>query len=186
MPDWDVVYQQKSVADATPASVLLDNQRLLPRNGAALDFASGLSGNGLFLASCGLQVTAWDLSQTAVDKINAHAKQENIHLKAEKKDLEASDLDLSEQFDLIVVSFFLHRETLSQMPQLLKPGGLLFYQTFSGEQINGIGPSREAFRLKRGELLNVYSDMDILFYREDPVEVDSNVSGQVCFVARKL
>ena len=49
MANWNQVYQDKTVAESTPARVLLDNQHLLPSRGKVLDYASGLSGNGVFL-----------------------------------------------------------------------------------------------------------------------------------------
>jgi len=185
--NWNQVYQDKTVAESTPARVLLDNQHLLPSRGKVLDYASGLSGNGVFLAQQGLDVTAWDLSDVAVDKINAYADENKLSLHAEKKDLENNVEGLQGEFDIIVVSFFLHRESLPVLYKLLKPCGLLFYQTFSGEQLNGVGPSRSAFRLRRGELLEVFTNMKLLSYREDCAvsEGAAVIADQVFFVAQK-
>jgi hypothetical protein len=36
----------------------------------------------------------------------------------------------SKKYDVIVVSYFLYRPLLPPISQALKPGGLLFYQTF--------------------------------------------------------
>jgi tellurite methyltransferase len=187
MADWNQVYQEKTVAQSTPARVLLDNRHLLPSSGKALDYASGLSGSGVFLAQQGFDVTAWDLSDIAVDKINAYANKKKLSLHAQKMDLEKTADALQGEFDVIVVSFFLHRESLPILYKLLKPCGLLFYQTFSGEQLNGVGPSRRAFRLRRGELLEVFSSMKLLSYREDYAFSGSNnaIADQVFFVAQK-
>ena len=187
MADWELIYAEKSVADATPAEVLKENTHLLPSSGTALDYACGLAGNGQLLAELGLEVTAWDNSSVAVQKINHHAAAHSLKLCAEKRDLEQAYLSLRGQFDVICVSFFLHRPSITKLYDLLAPGGLLFYQTFSGMQKNSTGPSREAFRLRRGELLQTFASMDILFYREDPQDVEprSVYSDQVLFVAKK-
>jgi len=187
MADWDQIYLDKSVGESTPARVLLDNQHLLPLGGKALDYACGLSANGVFLAQHGFDVTAWDLSDVAVDKVNTYAVEKKLSLHAEKIDIEKSLDALQGEFDVIVVSFFLHRESLSVLYKLLKPCGLLFYQTFSGEQLNGVGPSRSAFRLHRGELLKVFSSMKLLSYREDyAFSANENViADQAFFVAQK-
>lgn len=187
MADWNEIYQSKVIEDASPVSVLLDNQRLLPTQGRALDFASGLAGNGLFMARLGLQVTAWDMSDIAVSKINAYAKQNKLSIHAEKKDLENDIEELQGEFDVIVVSFFLCRKALPKIYNLLAPDGVLFYQTFSGKQLNGIGPSREDFRLMRGELLSSFQNMQLLFYREDGISTkrEGVVADQVFFVAQK-
>jgi len=96
-------------------------------------------------------------------------------------------MELQGQFDVIVVTFFLHRESLPLLHKLLRPCGLLFYQTFSGKQLNGVGPSRNAFRLRRGELLEVFSNMELLSYREDHAVLENKnvIADQVFFVAQK-
>ncbi len=187
MPDWDVVYAEKSILDATPADVLVLNQHLLSTKGLALDFASGLSGNGLYLAEKGYEVSAWDMSDVAVNKINQYAKNKSLSIYANVYDLEKNRPGIKKQFDLVVVSYFLNREGLRYLYDILKDGGLLFYQTFSGKQYKGQGPAREKFRLKKNELLDVFSDMQLLFYREDDVDlvkVDAS-QGQTYFVAKK-
>ncbi|VAW68857.1 hypothetical protein MNBD_GAMMA09-1082 [hydrothermal vent metagenome] len=184
MPHWDEVYRQKNMAKVTAADVLLENLRLLPPTGKVLDYACGLAGNGFLLANKGYDVTAWDLSSIAVDKINEKAKAEKLMLRAEVKDLEASTIKIQQMFDIIIVSYFLYRKSLRDLSDHLNPGGLLFYQTFSGKQLNGVGPSKAAFRLRRGELLDVYSDMQLLYYREDNSQSDCK-PDQVCFVAMK-
>jgi len=198
MPDWNDVYSQKNIEAATPADVLVDNAHLLSAanmtgaTGKALDYASGLTGNGLYLAKKGYHVSAWDLSDIAVEKINQFSEINNLTLSAQVRDLENEVADKnaedkrsensSNEFDVIVVSYFLHRDTLRNLYDLLNKGGLLFYQTFSGEQYCGQGPAREEYRLKKNELLSVFSDMQILFYREDDLDSSgvnsSPIAGQ--------
>lgn len=187
MADWEQIYAEKSVADAAPAEVLEDNMHLLPASGIALDYACGLAGNAQLLARQRLTVTAWDKSSVAVEKINQYAATRALKLHAEVKDLEQDYQQLSGQYDVICVSYFLHRPSMKKLYDLLAPGGLLFYQTFSGAQRNSVGPSRNAFRLRRGELLQTFSAMELLFYREDPqiVEPRNAYSDQVLFVAKK-
>ena len=186
MPDWDLHYADREVADQTVASVLSNNRHLLPNMGTALDYACGLAANGRWLAQQGFQVTAWDASTVAVDKLNQYCQAHQINLQAEVHDLEQAAL-LDAQFDVLVVSFFLHRPTLQRLTQLLKPGGLLFYQTFCGEQRNGRGPGNHNFRLKPGELLKVFNDMQILYYREDDDygPADLGVRDQAMLVAAR-
>jgi len=187
VPDWNLVYAEKPVAESTPADVLLTNEHLLSSQGEALDFASGLAGNGIYLAQKGYKVTAWDLSDVAVKKVKHHAKNKKLDVDAKVYDLENKRPIIKNQYDVVVVSYFLHRESLRYLYDILKKGGLLFYQTFSGLQYKEQGPARESFRLKKNELLDVFSDMQLLYYRED----DENSTGpdckqgQVYFVAKK-
>ena len=184
MPDWDEAYRQKNIDTTTAADVLLKNTRLLPEQGKALDYACGLAGNGFFLAGKGYDVSAWDLSVVAVEKVNAKAKKNKLKLHAEVKNLEIKPVEIQQQFDVVVVSYFLHRATLRTLYEYLKKDGLLFYQTYSGQQLKGAGPSTEKIRLQRGELLSVYSDMQLLYYREDSYQLACK-PDQVYFIAMK-
>ena len=184
MPDWDQHYLSREVAEQTPADVLLLNPHLLPDGGTALDYASGLAANGCWLAHRGFDVTAWDASSIATHKVNHYAQQYGLKLSAEPRDLEKHPPE-GPRFDVVMVSFFLHRPTLAHLKNLLTPGGLLFYQTFSGEQRDGRGPSNPDFRLQQGELLQHFSDMHVLYYREDRHygDMQSGIRDQALLVA---
>jgi len=186
MPDWNQHYLSREVGEQTPADVLLFNQQLLPAGGKVLDYACGLAANGCWLANRGFEVTAWDASPIAIDKINQYAQLHGLSLNAEVRDLE-NDPPGEPQFDLVVVSFFLHRPTLEHLMQILNPGGLLFYQTYSGEQRNGRGPSNPDFRLQPGELLQRFSAMPVLYYREDRQygNIDEGIRDQALLVAAR-
>ena len=191
MPDWDQVYAEKYVEDSTAATVLTENLHFLGGSKGetlrALDYASGLAGNAKLLDKEGYIVEAWDRSSVAVERVNDYSKKNKLNIHAHCYDLEVSLPEIPDQFDVIVVSYYLYRKKLTAIFDLLKQGGLLFYQTFSGEQYNGMGPSRADYRLHRGELLQAYSDMELLYYREDPADCNGEKAkpGQVYFVARK-
>jgi 2-polyprenyl-3-methyl-5-hydroxy-6-metoxy-1,4-benzoquinol methylase len=186
MPDWNQHYLSREVADQTPADVLLLNQHLLPSQGSVLDYASGLAGNGCWLAHRGYRVTAWDNSEIAVAKVNRYAEQYGLALQAEQHDLEQHSPP-PRQFDLVLVSFFLHRPTLNQLQHYIAPGGLLFYQTFCGERIDERGPSNPDFRLQPGELLRSFDQLQPVYYREDGQlgDTDAGIRGQSLLVAHK-
>ena len=186
MPDWDQHYLSREVEEQTQADVLLLNQHLLPASGSALDYAAGLAPNGCWLAHRGFEVSTWDASSIATHKVNHYAEQYGLKLSAQTCDLENNPPE-GPPVDVLIVSFFLHRPTLDHLKTLLKPGGLLFYQTFSGEQREGRGPSNPDYRLKSGELLQRFSDMQILYYREDQDygDMQSGIRGQALLVAAR-
>ncbi|MDH5473230.1 MAG: class I SAM-dependent methyltransferase [Gammaproteobacteria bacterium] len=186
MPDWDQHYLLREAGEQSPADVLIQNEHLLPVSGKVLDYACGLGANACWLAAKGYSVTAWDGSAIAIDKIKKYAASQALTIHAEVRDLENNPPTAAE-FDLVIVSFFLHRPTLKKLQAILKPGGLLCYQTFSGEQSNGRGPSNPEFRLQQGELLKTFADMKILFYREDNGvgNLQQGLRDQVMFIAAK-
>ncbi|MEW8338429.1 MAG: methyltransferase domain-containing protein [Candidatus Thiodiazotropha taylori] len=163
---WDQRYADAEKV-ARPAEVLLSNAHLLPEQGSALDLACGLGGNALFLAQRGFTVEAWDLSSVAIQRLAQSAGQLKLNnLHARVRDVE-SQPPQTEQFDVIVVSYFLERSLIPTLIQALKPGGLVFYQTFTRQAVSSQGPQNPAFRLADQELLQLFSQLQVRVYREE-------------------
>jgi SAM-dependent methyltransferase len=70
-------------------------------------------------------------------------------------------------FDVVVVSHFLDRKLMPAIAAALRPGGVLFYQTFTREAVTECGPSNPAFRLETNELLRLVDELVVRFYREE-------------------
>jgi len=163
---WDQRYKAKQ-AEPRPARVLLDNAHLLPAGGGtALDLACGIGGNALFLAERGFKVTAWDISPVAIDLLQQHAQKKNLQLQTEARDV-LTQAPAANQFDLIVISYFLERTLTQAIIKALRHDGLLFYQTFSHTRLHGRGPQDPVFRLKENELLQLFAPLTVRYYREE-------------------
>jgi 2-polyprenyl-3-methyl-5-hydroxy-6-metoxy-1,4-benzoquinol methylase len=151
----------------TLARVLQENLHLLPESGTALDLACGLGGNALALAEQGLDVTAWDLSPVAIQRLQRFSSQAGLsNLKAEVRDVEEQP-PAPASFDVIVVSYYLERSLIPKLIEALKPGGLIFYQTFTAITVGEEGPSNPAFRLGDNELLDLFRPLKLRVYREE-------------------
>jgi SAM-dependent methyltransferase len=165
---WDERYSAEE-KKPRPAEVLLSNVHLLPSSGRALDLACGLGGNALLLAKHGFDVTAWDLSSVAIDRLQQLARERGItNLRAEVRDVERQPLP-TDQFDVIVVSYYLERNLISSLVDAMRPGGLIYYQTFTREAVTSEGPQNNRFRLHRQELLKLFNGLTLRFYREEGV-----------------
>lgn len=149
-----------------PALVLECNQHLLPSSGTALDLACGTAGNGLLLAQKGLQTSLWDSSAVALELQRQWAIQRGLHIETALRDCELSPPQ-AEQFDIICVAHFLHRPLCQPLCSALKPGGLLFYQTFCRDKLDPAGPSSPDFLLQAAELPDLFGQLQLRFYRED-------------------
>lgn len=169
---WDARYQDADPAQATPCRVLADFAHLLPGGGRALDLASGLGGNALLLAERGLETEAWDISPVAVGKLNAHARRRGLPLTASVRDVEREPPEAG-AFDVIVVSYFLERALAPVLIDALRPGGLLFYETFTREKVDDTGPSNPDFRLAPNEMLALFAPLHIVVYREEGLVGDT-------------
>ncbi|MFT5721238.1 MAG: tellurite methyltransferase [Motiliproteus sp.] len=165
---WNRRYRQaeESSAAKEAARVLSDNLHLLPRQGEALDLACGLGANALVLARAGLSTQAWDLSDVAIDRLQQLAEQQGLPIKACCVDLDRDALR-PESFDVICVSSFLDRALCPAITAALRPGGILFYQTFTKARRGKSGPGNPDFLLGQAELLRLFSDLMPLVYREE-------------------
>ncbi len=163
---WEARYRAADPAGARPARVLEEFAYLLPTHGRALDLACGLGGNALLLAAHGLHTCAWDRSATAIAKLAARAQAQGLPLTAEVRDVLAAPPPAA-GFDVVVVSRFLERSLFPALAGALRPGGLLFYQTFARERVAAQGPARAEYRLHPNELLRAFATLRVLVYREE-------------------
>ena len=160
---WDQRYRQAGAAPAA-LEVLRENSHLLPAHGRALDLACGLGGSALLMAESGLDTEAWDLSSVALDSLVGRAGQ--LPLIAEVRDVVRRPPGPA-QFDVICVGHFLERAICPAIAVALRPGGLLFYQTFTRERVDQGGPSSERYLLAPNELLSLFPGLLVRFYREE-------------------
>ena len=148
------------------AAVLRDNAHLLPEQGLALDLACGLGGNAILLARAGLKVRAWDFSEQAMKAVETAAAAASLPITASVRDVLARP-PAPESFDGIVVSRYLERSLAPRLMAALRPGGLLFYQTFTLARVDDTGPRNPAYRLGANELLRLFAGLELLVYREE-------------------
>ncbi len=163
---WNARYQDADPAASRPCEVLKTFAYLLPPEGRALDLACGLGGNACLMAGHGLETSAWDVSPVAIDRLRAHAESENLPIEAKVRDVQKEPPE-SDAFDVIVVAYFLERDLAAAIEQALKPGGLLFYQTWTREAVDDRGPGNPAFRLAPNELLRLFPGLRVVSYREE-------------------
>ncbi len=182
---WDTIYRNKS-SKLTASFVLANYSYLLPTEGIALDLACGQGGNALFLAQAGLEVQAWDVSSVAIKQLKKHAKLKNLDIHACVHDVISSP-PLPESFDVLVVSFFLDRALCAQLYSALKPGGMLFYQTYCQQKTSEQGPKNPDYLLADNELLELFSQMKVRIYQQDALLGDHNkgLRNQAILVAEK-
>lgn len=184
---WNGVYSQADSSVIQASEVLIDNVFLLPKTGTALDLACGLGGNALFLTKQGLAVTAWDISSVAVATLAAAADRQGLNINACQQNISSLSLAKS-SFDVITVSRFLDRTLTDAIIGALKPGGLLFYQTFTKEKTSGQGPNNPEFLLERNEFLGLFSRLAVLFYRENSLcgNLQKGLRGETQFVGQNI
>ncbi len=163
---WDARYQQSESGLPVAAEVLSQNQHLLPKTGNALDLACGRGGNALLLAAQGLTVMAQDISPVAIAQLSQTAQHSGLNIRAEVCDV-LQYPPAATQYDVLVVSYYLERALAAKLINALKPGGLLFYQTWCRQKTAGRGPSNPDYLLADNELLSLFAGLQVRVYREE-------------------
>lgn len=146
-----------------PAYVLTRYSYLLPESGDALDLACGRGSNAIFLRSLGLEAHAWDISSTAIAQLQQESEKNKLGLHCAVRDVVAQPPE-SQSFDVIVVSRFLDRTLVPALQEAVRPGGVLFYQTFVVG--NSGGPTNPDYLLTEGELLQLFNGFTVRAFED--------------------
>jgi SAM-dependent methyltransferase len=143
--------------------------------GRALDLAGGAGRHANWLARRGWDVKLIDVSDVALEfaKQNFSKPSSNNagRLTCEVVDLHSVQDFGKDQFDLVMVFFYLQRALFPALIEASKPGGFLICKTFTIEQLQfKKGPTDPAFLLQPKELPKLIAPMQVLLYREQVKE----------------
>ncbi len=183
---WNQKYRG-NIKEPSVASVLVEHTFLLPDSGTALDLACGLGANACFLAERGLATTAWDISEVAIAKLQQTALSKALPIKPEVHEITQNSFTAS-SFDVIIISRFLDRSLSDGIIGALKPGGILFYQTFNREKIDNKGPNNPDFLLAKNELLAMFELLKLVFYQENGKigDFSAGLRNETQFIGQKI
>ena len=151
-----------------PSSWLIENADLLPRGGTVLDVACGRGRHALLMASAGFNVRAIDRDPDAIAFVRETAGRMSLRIETDVVDLETDPPPSlgAGAFDALLVFRYLHRPLLPALRQALKPGGRIFYETFTTHQAERGHPKNPDFLLRDGELAELIAPLSILRSRE--------------------
>lgn len=176
---WDDRYRRFPLP-TEPSAVLVTFSACLPTKGLALDLACGGGRNSIFLAEQGLRVVGIDRSWEALQQGRELARRHPCSVSWVQADLETFPLPGNE-FDVVTCFYYRDPRLYPPVGRALRPGGLLFYETFTAEQLRfNAGPRNPAHLLEPGELLTAFGDWEVIFYHERWLE-----RGIAALVARK-
>jgi tellurite methyltransferase len=167
---WDERHREGTAGASEPS--LVEMLPLLPR-GLSLDIGSGLGRNAIALAAAGMRVIATDYSERAALALRQSARDRGLMIRPLIADIEDSWPFRAGSFDLVVNINFLNRGMVPLLIEALKPGGMLFFDTFLIDQVQFGHPSEPEFTLRHYELREMLSAMELLRYREGIVTYPS-------------
>ena len=164
---WDKRFGQKGFAlGKAPNPFLKKYIHLLPK-GKALDIATGEGRNAVFLAQQGFEVDAVDISEKGLKKARKLAREKGVKINTSLVDLDQYPIG-KEQYDLIADFYFLKRRLIPRIKKGVKKGGKVILETYLLEHrtLGTGGPKQTKYFLKPNELLRLFRDFRVLFYRE--------------------
>lgn len=167
-----------------PHRLVTANSHLLPSSGVALETAAGVSPLADFLTQRGLTVIALDISREALRAAQRRVKSRGSRLSCAVMDLSDPWLPPS-FFDIIFNFYFLSRPLLETYKATLKPGGLLFFETFAWSGRNGSNPLHY---VHPGELEETFANWNILYkneYWKETRDGEANQHRAVQLIAQK-
>lgn len=133
---WDEKYAGREVSDTLqPHPWLVENAASL-QPGRAVDLATGLGHNAVWLAQQGFDAAGWDVSPVGLKLAATLAEKFGVRVDWQTQDLDEAELP-ADTFDLIVcTTFYLPAHIRPQIAPALRPGGHFLYEAFCHDELD--------------------------------------------------
>jgi 2-polyprenyl-3-methyl-5-hydroxy-6-metoxy-1,4-benzoquinol methylase len=184
---WDERFERKEfVLGKEPNPFLKKYIHLLPK-GKALDIASGEGRNAVFLAQQGFEVDAVDISDKGLEKTRKLAREQGVKIKTFLVDLDQYQIE-KDRYDLIANFYYLKRHLIPRIKKGIKKGGRVIFETYLLEHrtLGTGGPKQAKYFLKPNELLRLFKNFRILFYREGIFKEGGREKAVASLIAEKI
>ena len=162
---WNQRYSQASAMESRPPDWLGEVERLLPRQGYALDIAAGAGRLAILLAGRGLDVLAVDISSAGLDLARQGALDQGSQIETMAVDLEVDSLP-DGPFDLITCFNYRQRDLFPSIRERLKTGGSLLAEIAIVTNLERHAHPSRRYLAELGELRQDCAPLEILYYEE--------------------
>lgn len=178
---WDEIFNKRTLEDyPSPDNLLMEyapapDDDETPR---ALDLASGLGQNGLWLAEQGYNTDLMDISRVGLQRARAEMSMRNIRnanllqvdidklVLRRKGNCEQVHEICPNHYQLIAVFRYLRRPLFPIFQEALASGGRIIYETFNTTYLEQVPDFNPDFLLKIGELEDAFSSWRFIHYDE--------------------
>ncbi len=184
---WDRKYRREEFACGRNPNPFLKKHLGFLKKGFALDLAAGEGKNAVFLAKKGWKVDAVDISPVGLRKARKLAKETGVKIHFLQADLDAYPIAKG-KYDLISVFYFWDRRLVPRLKRGLKKGGRILFETYTFENLLlGLdGPREAGHLLKSNELINLFRDFRVLFYREGVFREQGKKKAIASLIAERI
>jgi SAM-dependent methyltransferase len=153
--------------------------------GRALDLACGQGRNAIFLAEVAFEVEGLDISESAVAAARQAAQVKGLAAAFRQVDLEHADLPEG-CYDLIVNCNFLLRTLIPKIKRAVKLGGHVVFDTYLVDQRLAGHPRNLNYLLGHNELLELFRDFRVLYYREGGIGEAGGEEHRACLFGQRV
>ena len=184
---WDNRFGKKEFALGKEPNPFLKKHIRILLKGKALDIASGEGRNAVYLAQHGFEVDALDISEKGLKKAQKLAREQGVKINTFLVDLGQYEIE-KERYDLIANFYFLKRRLIPRIKKGLKKGGRVIFETYLLEHrtLGTGGPKQAKYFLKPNELLRLFKNFRILFYREGIFREGGKRKAVASLIAEKI
>jgi len=127
-----------------------------------------------------------DISEKGLKKAQKLAREQEVKINTFLVDLDQYQIE-KERYDLIANFYCLKRRLIPRIKQGLKKGGRVIFETYLLEHrtLGTGGPKQAKYFLKPNELLRLFKNFRILFYREGIFKEGGKRKGVASLIAEK-
>lgn len=183
---WNDRFGKKGFVLGKEPNPFLKKHLHLLSKGKALDIAAGEGRNAVYLAQHGFEVDAVDISEKGLRKARKLAREKGVKINLFLVDLDPYQIQ-KERYDLITNFYFLNRRLIPRIKKGIKKGGKVMFETYLLEHrtLGTGGPQQAKYFLKPNELLSLFNDFRILFYREGVFREGGRKKAVASLIAEK-
>lgn len=183
---WNDRFGKKGFVLGKEPNPFLKKHLHLLSKGKALDLAAGEGRNAVYLAQHGFEVDAVDISEKGLRKARKLAREKGVKINLFLVDLDPYQIQ-KERYDLITNFYFLNRRLIPRIKKGIKKGGKVMFETYLLEHrtLGTGGPQQAKYFLKPNELLSLFNDFRILFYREGVFREGGRKKAVASLIAEK-
>jgi len=183
-PDWDKRYREGFYSGILePHELLVKYWHKIPK-GYVIDVAMGYGRDANFLASKGYKVIGIEKSKEAVRLFKETFKNPDRDITCVLGDANYLPFKVN-SVEAIIVFYFLLRNIIGQLKDILKKGGIIMYETYLRRQNKLDRWRNPEYLLEDGELFGHFKDFEILLYEELIAEKEGKKKAIARLVGRK-
>ena len=177
---WDKMYGTNDYyMGENPIDFLKEHVSLLPK-GKVLDIAMGEGRNGVYLATKGFNVVGVDISEVGLKKAHELAKRNKVKILTKAVDLKTHKLKDNE-YDVIILSYYLQRDLFPQIKNALKKGGMAVIETYSEDYLKYNPQFKKEWTVGENEMLEAFKGLKVVRYQN----VDDGKTAYISMIVQK-